>query len=218
MLNRHLLSLLILLLATACAEETRYKIMENGAVKEYPSTEMAERIRAGEFGDTTMIFDGREWVTFANYAATAELLAARPKPAPTAPATSTAPSALAAPATPAIAPYLTINAGNPGEPIDIAAHLVPGRTVIFDFFSDYCPPCVAIAPQLEKLATIRPEYVIRKIDINRPGRRGIDWGSPVARQYNLDGIPHFKIYDPQGRLSADGEEASRIIRNLLSKI
>jgi thiol-disulfide isomerase/thioredoxin len=211
MLNRHLLSLLILLLATACAEEARYKIMENGAIKEYSSTEVAERIRAGEFGDTTMIFNGREWLTFADYAATAELLAARPKPAPAAPATSTAPS------TPAVAPYLTINAGNPGETVAIAAHLVPGRTVIFDFYSDYCPPCVAIAPHLEKLATVRPEYVIRKIDINRPGRRGIDWGSPVARQYNLDGIPHFKIYDAQGRLSAEGEEASRIIRNLLSK-
>jgi hypothetical protein len=64
-----------------------------------------------------------------------------------------------------------------GAELNIKDHLVSGKTVIFDFFSEYCPPC----------------------------------------QYNLQSIPHFKIYSPEGKLVAEDEEAFNQVLSLLDK-
>ena len=111
-----------------------------------------------------------------------------------------------------------INSGNPGQEIDIKEFIRTGQTTIFDFYSDYCPPCRRISPLLEQLDSKRSDIVVHKVDINRPGLRGIDWASPVTRQYNLGSIPHFKIYDSSGELKSEGQEAySEIMRLLQSE-
>jgi len=98
-----------------------------------------------------------------------------------------------------------------GEKFDIQDHLVPGKITVFDFYSEYCPPCLAFAPVLEGLAEGRGDLVLVKVDINRPGHRGIDWESPVARQYDLEGIPYMRIYDAEGKMTADGTQARRLL-------
>jgi thiol-disulfide isomerase/thioredoxin len=102
-----------------------------------------------------------------------------------------------------------------GKEVKLADYLVPGKTVIFDFYSEYCPPCMRVAPALEKLHSKRADIVVVKVDINRPGVKGIDWKSPVAAQFNLHSIPHFKIYGPDGKLKAedgaDSDKASEIV-------
>ena len=90
-----------------------------------------------------------------------------------------------------------------GEPIKLANHLVAGKTTIFDFYSDYCPPCVRVSPMLDKLHQSRDDIVVVKVDINRPGTKGIDFRSPVAQQFDLHSIPHFKVYGPDGKIVAD---------------
>lgn len=102
-----------------------------------------------------------------------------------------------------------------GAEVKLADHLVAGKTVIFDFYSDYCPPCVAIAPELEKLHAKRADVVVVKVDINRPGIKGIDWKSPVAQQYNLRSIPHFKVYGPDGKLRAEDSTTSSAARQIV---
>jgi len=102
-----------------------------------------------------------------------------------------------------------------GQEVDILTHVVPGKTTIFDFTSEYCPPCRAIAPYLHKLHAERADIVVVEVDLNRPGVSGIDWASPVARQYGMNSIPAYKIYGPNGKLMADGDEASRQVRALL---
>lgn len=102
-----------------------------------------------------------------------------------------------------------------GEKIDLAAHLVPGKTNLVDFYSDYCPPCVRIAPYLDELAQARDDLVVIKVDINRPGVQGIDWQSPVAQQFKLNSIPHFKIYGPEGALVSEGTEAAQTLSGWL---
>lgn len=94
-----------------------------------------------------------------------------------------------------------------GQPVKLEDYLVPGKTTVFDFFSEYCPPCRAISPKLEKLHAERDDLAVVKVDINRPGVKGIDWQSPVARQYDLHSIPHFKIFGPDGKLQAEGNDA-----------
>lgn len=98
-----------------------------------------------------------------------------------------------------------------GNEVNLADYLVPGKTTIFDFTSEYCPPCRAIAPDLVKLHARRNDVAVVSVDINRPGVEGIDWKSPVARQYAMRSIPHFKVFGPDGKLIAEGNEARRLV-------
>jgi len=83
---------------------------------------------------------------------------------------------------------------------------------VFDFYSNYCPPCRALAPYLETLHERRDDIAVVVVDINRPGVQGIDWGSPVAREFQLQSIPHLMIYDKEGALDCEGDEArSKVI-------
>ena len=90
-----------------------------------------------------------------------------------------------------------------GETVQLTDYLVPGKTVIFDFTSKYCPPCRFYAEPLHKLHTTRDDIVVVKVDINRPGVQRIDWQSPVAQQFKLQSIPQFKVYGPDGKLLAE---------------
>lgn len=90
-----------------------------------------------------------------------------------------------------------------GQVVNLADYLVPGKTTIFDFTSKYCPPCQAYNEPLLALHQQRADVAIVKVDINRPETKGIDWKSPVAQQYGMNSIPHFKIYGPDGKLVAE---------------
>jgi thiol-disulfide isomerase/thioredoxin len=90
-----------------------------------------------------------------------------------------------------------------GQTIVLAEHLVPGKTTIVDFTSKYCPPCQVYNEPLAKLHASRSDIAVVKVDINRPDVRRIDWQSPVAAQFKLQSIPHFKVYGPDGNLVAE---------------
>ena len=99
-----------------------------------------------------------------------------------------------------------------GQPVDLSEHLVRGEITVFDFMSDFCPPCRQIAPWMERLNNERPGVSVVKVDINRPEVKGrIDWQSPLAAQFKLQSIPHFKIYDAEGKLMAEGDRARDIL-------
>ncbi|MCK5057000.1 MAG: thioredoxin family protein [Candidatus Aminicenantes bacterium] len=110
-----------------------------------------------------------------------------------------------------------VNTDNPGEKINLEDYLKAGKTNIVDFYSNFCPPCRQISPLLSKLDAKREDIAVVKVDINRKGVRGIDWGSPLSRQFNLRAIPHFKIYDGSGKLILEGEEAIRRVYQLLQQ-
>ncbi len=98
-----------------------------------------------------------------------------------------------------------------GRAIQLADYLVPGKTTVVDFTSQFCPPCRAYAEPLHQLHTKRADIAVVKVDINRPDVKGIDWKSPVAQQFELRSIPHFQVYGPDGKLLADGKEARRMV-------
>ncbi|HSQ35881.1 MAG TPA: thioredoxin family protein [Candidatus Binatia bacterium] len=110
-----------------------------------------------------------------------------------------------------------VNAFNPGAEFDVEVRVQKGKTTVVDFYSDYCPPCRQISPLLQKLDKQRPDLVVLAVDINRKGVKGIDWQSPLARQYKLASIPHFQIYDAEGRLIREGGEAYGEIIMMLSR-
>ena len=103
-----------------------------------------------------------------------------------------------------------------GQTITLSDHLVKGKITIVDFTSDYCPPCRAIAPKLDELHRRRDDLAVVKVDINRPDVRRIDWQSPVAQQFALRSVPHFKIFDGEGKLIAEGNEARQRVNEFLA--
>lgn len=109
------------------------------------------------------------------------------------------------------------NAFRPGAEIAVEEFLQKGKTNIVDFYSEYCPPCRKMSPLLVRLAKKRPGLAVIKLDINRQGVKGIDWGSPLARQYGLNAIPYFLIYDGEGNLLQEGQEATMQVVALLAQ-
>jgi thiol-disulfide isomerase/thioredoxin len=94
-----------------------------------------------------------------------------------------------------------------GQEINLADYLVPGKTTVFDFSSDYCGPCRTYTQPLAQLQAKRADVAVVRVDINRPDHKGIDWRSPVAQEFQLESIPYFKVYGPDGKLVAeDGPE------------
>jgi len=46
-----------------------------------------------------------------------------------------------------------------------------------------------------------------KLNIDRPGTKGIDWKSPLAQQYKIKAIPYLVIFDKNGKEIANGQRA-----------
>lgn len=78
-----------------------------------------------------------------------------------------------------------------GKKVDIEEYLVDDYVVIFDFYADWCGPCRAIAPQLEKIVNRYDDVILRKIDI-------VNWESDVAKQYNIKSVPNVWVFDKKG--------------------
>src|SRR5213594_4812862 len=87
-----------------------------------------------------------------------------------------------------------------GDRVDLQAHAVPGKYTVFDFYAVWCPPCRALSPALERLASRNTaKLAIRKVDI-------VDWTMPVAEQYGVQELPYLVLYDAGGQKVADGEK------------
>jgi thiol-disulfide isomerase/thioredoxin len=105
-----------------------------------------------------------------------------------------------------------------GKEVALADYLVPGKTTVFDFYSEYCPPCRELSPLLEKLHRTRDDVVVVKIDINRAEIKGIDWQSPVAQEFKLESIPHLKVYNPDGSLKVEGDDARELVQGWIDAL
>ncbi len=104
-----------------------------------------------------------------------------------------------------------------GQSVELADFAVPGKTTIFDFTSRFCGPCQRLAPHLDALHEKRDDLAVVAVDINRPDVQGIDWESPVARKYDIRSIPQFKVFGPDGKLQAEGDEAEKLVMHWLGE-
>ncbi len=116
-------------------------------------------------------------------------------------------SSLAAPSARPEEPPPPVAVVSHGKEVNLEDHLVAGKITIFEFYNDFCHGCRITTPKIERLVRQTPEFVLRKVDINRPGVGGEDWGSPVARQHAIEATPHFEIYDEEGRFRSRGKAA-----------
>jgi thiol-disulfide isomerase/thioredoxin len=105
-----------------------------------------------------------------------------------------------------------------GQTVDITHFLVKNRITIFDFKSDYCEPCRAYDEPLYLLHQKKINLAVVKVDINRPEIHRIDWESPVAVQYNIRALPYFKVYNAEGKLVAEGQDARYLVDQWLASL
>lgn len=98
-----------------------------------------------------------------------------------------------------------------GQRVALADYLVPGKTTVFDFYSEYCPTCCSIAPDIEKLHASRPDIAVVFVNVNRPGVKVIDWQSPIVKQYDLPSTPQLKVFGPNGKLVSEGKPAYQMV-------
>lgn len=58
-----------------------------------------------------------------------------------------------------------------------------------------------MGPTLESAAAKYDDLAIHFVNIG-------DWGSPVCEQYDINFVPNFKVFDPGGRIIAEGREGT----------
>ena len=93
---------------------------------------------------------------------------------------------------PAVPPPTKIEQLNkPGEMVRVA--LEPGYVTVIDFWGDHCGACKIVGEKLETGVARDPKILIRKIDVG-------DGFTPVAEAYEITTLPHFRIFDKQGKL------------------
>lgn len=111
----------------------------------------------------------------------------------------------------------TINEDNPGEALTLDRFIVRGKTTLFEYYSEHCQGSREMARVMDYLARAKADLAIRKVDIDRDGAAGIDFDSPLAEQHEIHVTPYFRIFGPDGRLLAEGDEAKGFVRNWYSE-
>lgn len=98
-----------------------------------------------------------------------------------------------------------------GEQVDLKQYAQKGSVTIFDFYADWCGPCLSLAPKLEQFVKDNNQVVLRKINIKK-------WGSPVAKQYQIKSIPSIWIYDQKGTLREKAINGLPAIKKAVKKL
>ena len=81
-----------------------------------------------------------------------------------------------------------------GEKVDVKRHLVPGKYTIVAFFhDDWSSDGLDLSAKIEAQVRGRDDMVLRRIKVP-------EWNAPVARQYGITSLPHYKFWNSGGRL------------------
>jgi thiol-disulfide isomerase/thioredoxin len=116
----------------------------------------------------------------------------------------------------AAADYQDINAEGDLESVKGEDYVARGKFTIIEFYSPYCPPCMALKPKVYELAMARKDIAVRAINVNRAGIEGIDWESPIiAQNGKFNSLPYIRIYGPDKKLLASGQAATEEVLRAL---
>lgn len=51
-----------------------------------------------------------------------------------------------------------------------------GKTVLLDFYADWCGPCKMVSPMVDQIAEEHPEYVVGKVNVDDEDELSEDFG------------------------------------------
>ena len=97
-----------------------------------------------------------------------------------------------------------------GKRIQVKRVLVEGKENILFFHASWSKTSSRYKVELEKWQSQNPDSVIHLVDIKT-------LKSPVAKQFKLDNVPAFQIFDKRGELEESGQQAYNTISKRLSK-
>ena len=60
-----------------------------------------------------------------------------------------------------------------------------GKTVLLDFYADWCGPCKMVSPLVDQIAEENPEYLVGKVNV--------DDESELAEQFGVMSIPTLVV-------------------------
>jgi thiol-disulfide isomerase/thioredoxin len=100
-------------------------------------------------------------------------------------------AAVVGPAVPV--PEKSAQLNQPGELVDVEAHLPDGYVAVVDFWGDHCGACAIVGGMLAVQVANADGIVIRKVDVG-------DGFTPVAKAYQIGALPHFRVYDKHKRM------------------
>ena len=98
------------------------------------------------------------------------------------------------PPTPADADVKTIAEKGADVP-SLETHVVPGKVTVFDFYAEWCAPCVEIDVHMIELLSTRSDLAYRKLDVAA-------WNTPLAKRYmgKVARLPYLVVYGKDGKL------------------
>ena len=116
---------------------------------------------------------------------------------------------------PAPAPPKSVQINAPGQPVSVDDSLVAGYVTVIDFWGDHCGACHVVGAMLAVGVAKQDRVVIRKVDVG-------DGFTQVAKDYDINALPHYRIYDKHKRLrydlvGNDCTKASDIARELAAE-
>lgn len=122
-----------------------------------------------------------------------------------------------------------------------AVHLdqFKGKYVLIDVWASWCVPCIKMLPYLHTLEQQYKDrnitFIAISIDADKPkwqnktkelkleGHQLLDQQGEFAKKMNITGIPHYILYDPEGKLVSyktplpDNPELKKLLDTLLSR-
>ena len=63
---------------------------------------------------------------------------------------------------------------------------IKSGVTLVDFYATWCGPCKMLAPELEKLAELRPDVTVIKVDVDEFGM--------LASEYNVRAVPTLVLF------------------------
>ncbi len=82
------------------------------------------------------------------------------------------------------------------------------KTVLLDFYADWCGPCRMVGPIVEEIAAEPPEYTVGKINVDEQGL--------IAEKFGISSIPAlFVVKDGKIKTSAIGFRQKQEILDML---
>ncbi len=67
-----------------------------------------------------------------------------------------------------------------------------GKTIVLDFFAEWCGPCKMIAPYIEEIALENPDITIAKVDVDK--------ATDLAIEFGIQSIPTIIVFK-DGKIS-----------------
>lgn len=83
-----------------------------------------------------------------------------------------------------------------GEDVpSLEPHIVSGKVTVFDFYADWCAPCVEIDVHMIQLLNERSDIAYRKLNV-------VAWETPLAQRYmtKVARLPYLVVYGNDGKI------------------